>query len=105
MTPSQKKRETSGVSALSDPTGSGTGQDGLSPHLVSAVASGDRRASLEALRDHLAAALVDVDARYKAPLAKQLADTMRELDGIRDVKVVSPLDELVSKRAARIAAS
>ena len=69
--------------------------------LPATVASGDRRASLQAVRDHLAAALVEVDPRYKAPIAKQLADTMRELDGLADAKVVTPLDELVARRAAR----
>jgi type III secretory pathway lipoprotein EscJ len=76
-----------------------------SPRLPAVVATGDRRASLEALRDHLAASLLEVDVRYKAPLAKQLADVMREIDGLRDAKVVSPLDELRTKRAARSSAS
>lgn len=76
-----------------------------SPCLPEVVSTGDRRASLEALRDHLAASLVAVDVRYKAPLAKQLADVMREIDGLRDAKVVSPLDELRTKRAGRASAA
>ena len=73
----------------------------VSPRLVDVVATGDRRASLEAVRDVLAGALAAVDPRYSAPIAKQLADTMRELDGLADAKVVTPLDEINARRAAR----
>lgn len=76
-----------------------------SPRLVTVVESGDRRASLEALRDHLATALIEVDARYKAPIAKQLTDTIREIDGLPDAKVRSKLDDLAARRADRVAAS
>lgn len=69
--------------------------------LAETVTTGDHRASLEAVRDHLAKALVEVDPRYSAAIAKQLTDTMRELAGLRDAKVVTPLDELVARRAAR----
>jgi len=71
------------------------------PPVVGAARGGDRRAALEALRDHLAVALVEVDARYKAPLAKQLSDVLRDLDGLPDVRKASPVDDLTAARVAR----
>jgi hypothetical protein len=69
--------------------------------LSEVVAAGDRRASLEAVRDRVAAALVGVDDRYVAPLAKQLADVLRELESLPVPREVSKVDDLASRRASR----
>jgi hypothetical protein len=71
--------------------------------LAAVAATGNRRASLEALRDLLAKAMQDtsVAARDLAALSRQLTQVMAELEDLRDVKVVTPLDELRNKRAAR----
>ena len=53
--------------------------------LESVVGTGDYRASLEALRDTLAAGIAGAGERqliHLAPLAKQLADVMRTLEEI-----------------------
>jgi hypothetical protein len=68
--------------------------------LAKVVAAGDRRASLEALRDFLAARLEAVDPDKTAPLAKQLADVLRELSTLA-VPKGSKVDDLAAKRAAR----
>lgn len=68
--------------------------------LVEQVASGDRRASLEALRDMLAESLVEVDPRYRAALAKQLVEVLVALDSLPRTER-SRLDELADRRARR----
>lgn len=68
--------------------------------LAGRAASGDRRATLEALRDLLAAQLQNADREIPA-LAKQLRDTLAELDGLPDAKEVSRVDELNARRSAR----
>lgn len=65
-----------------------------------AASTGNRLITLQALRDALARALDDVDPRYAAPLAKQLADVMRELEDVTPAKE-SPVDELARARTAR----
>ncbi len=68
---------------------------------ISDVAStGDRRKTLEALRDHLAAQL-DAGDYPPAPIAKQLVDVMRELDGLPAAEEGSEIGELLSWREAR----
>jgi hypothetical protein len=55
--------------------------------IAPAVATGDYRRSLEALRDRLAAGIDGASSRqliHLAPLAKQLADIMRVLDEMPD---------------------
>lgn len=69
--------------------------------VASTAATGDRKATLEALRDHLAASIDDVDVRYVAPLAKQLADVLRELSELDVGGKGSTLDDLAARRAAR----
>jgi hypothetical protein len=70
--------------------------------IADSFSSGDRVASLSALRDYLAG-LVDVfDGAPKdiAPITKQLADIARELDGLSPVqRKGTALDELAARRA------
>ena len=68
--------------------------------LAGRAATGDRRATLEALRDFLAAQLQNAEKEIPA-LAKQLRDTLAELDGLPDAKEASRVDELNARRAAR----
>ena len=68
--------------------------------LAGRAAAGDRRATLEALRDFLAAQLQNAEKEIPA-LAKQLRDTLAELDGLPDAKEASRVDELNARRAAR----
>ena len=65
------------------------------------VRTGGYRESLEALRDVLAASVDQVDAKDRAPLAKQLADVLSRLDGLPNPEEVSRLDELARHRAIR----
>ena len=68
-----------------------------------AFASGDRVQALTALRDYLAG-LVDVHdgpAKDIAPITKQLADVVRELDGLAPMqRKGTALDELAARRSA-----
>ena len=67
-----------------------------------AFSSGDRVASLTALRDFLAGLVDDFDGAPKdiAPITKQLADVVRELDGLAPVqRKGTALDELAARRA------
>ena len=66
--------------------------------LVETVRSGDRRESLEALRDRLASVLVGAEPSNVAALAKQLREVMAELDGLDDGAEVDVLDELAARR-------
>ena len=61
------------------------------------AASGDRRATLEALRDLLAETITAAAPRDRAPLAKQLRDTMVELAGLPDPTTpVNPLQAILA---------
>lgn len=67
-----------------------------------AFSSGDRVASLTSLRDFLAGLVDDFDGAPKdiAPITKQLADVVRELDGLAPVhRKGTALDELAARRA------
>lgn len=76
--------------------------EGVVADLHDAVTSGQRIRSLEALRDYLSARLqATVDERSVAPIAKMLADVMRELADIKPAEEASPIDDLASKRATR----
>lgn len=66
-----------------------------------AAAGGSRRTALLALRDSLAASVDAVEDRYKAALAKQLADVLRELDSLPAAKETTPVDDLNARRTAR----
>ena len=72
--------------------------------LSEVVALGDRRASLVALRDFLAAQLL-VAERDVPALARQLTNVLNEIDAIPAPDVESKLDDLGSKRAKRRAAA
>jgi hypothetical protein len=72
--------------------------------LVSAAASGDRRATLLALRDELARRLVDAD-RDAAPLARQLTIVLREIEQLPVPGEKSRVDDLAKRRASRRAAT
>lgn len=79
--------------------------------LVTVAATGNRIATLEALRDRLALA---IDGEFHpdhgeckrahaqmAALAKQLGDVLRELDTLRPRQEASRRDEIAAKRDAR----
>lgn len=69
--------------------------------LAAVVQGGDRRKSLEALRDRLAADIDSADARLVPALAKQLVDVLRDIEGLREPEG-SALDDLAARRVARI---
>ncbi|WP_433519051.1 hypothetical protein ACQP2T_28140 [Nonomuraea sp. CA-143628] len=71
--------------------------------LVETVEGGNRRASLEAIRDKLAAELRETAGRDAAVIAKELRATIAELDGMPGGKERSTVDELAARRADRIA--
>lgn len=69
-----------------------------------AAQAGDRRKTLEALRDRLAEAIDDsMSAMGVASLAKQLAEVLVQIEELtpQDIKD-TPLDELKQRRADRI---
>jgi hypothetical protein len=71
--------------------------------LVAVVRSGDRRLSLESMRDQLAERLEGAEGRDAAVLSKELREVMKELEQIPTGKEVSTSDDLAERRAARIA--
>jgi hypothetical protein len=71
--------------------------------LVEAVQSGDRRASLEKMRDALAQSLEAAEGKEVAAISKELREVMRELEQIPTGKEVSTSDDLAKRRADRIA--
>lgn len=73
--------------------------------LAAVVATGKRRDSLEALRDHLAEELENAPAGIAiGPIAKELRTVMSELDALPDGKE-STVDDLAKRRASRRAAA
>jgi len=64
------------------------------------AANGDRRGTLEALRNLLARQLETAD-RDVPSLTRQLREVMAELEALPDPKETSRVDELNRKRAAR----
>lgn len=76
----------------------------MAVELIEIVATGDRRGSLEAIRNLLAARLPYAPPREVAPMARQLVDVIRELDELPDGEVASVVDDLAAARAARRAA-
>ena len=69
--------------------------------LPDVVATGDRRASLEALRDHLARQLANPETRDHAALSRQLREVIREIDELPTLQQESTLDDLANRRATR----
>lgn len=60
--------------------------------LITAARSGDKRATLEALRDKLAASVADCESgRDVAALSKRLMEVMNELDAMPKPRAESPL--------------
>ena len=67
--------------------------------LVKAAQSGNRRETLEALRDKIAASIADCESgRDVAALSKRLMEVMGELDALPKPKKESPLAK--AKRGA-----
>ncbi len=70
--------------------------------LVEAASSGDRLATLEALRDRLAR---DLDRAYEArdvaPLALRLTDVLAQIDAMPTSRQECAADEIAERRAAR----
>lgn len=67
--------------------------------LVKAAQSGNRRETLEALRDKIAASIADCESgRDVAALSKRLMEVMGELDALPKPKAESPLAK--AKRSA-----
>lgn len=60
-----------------------------------------RRVRLTELRDRLTCAVADAAPRELAPLAKQLRETLAELDGLPLAKEPTPVDDIATRRAAR----
>ncbi len=70
--------------------------------LPEVVPLGERRHSLEAVRDLLAVRLEAADERASAPLAKMLVDVMRELADLSDTgEARSVVDDLTARRTSR----
>ena len=68
--------------------------------LAGITATGDRRAALVALRDHLAKTLETAD-RDVASLARQLQAVLREIDELPTLQQESTVDDLANRRTAR----
>lgn len=66
------------------------------------AASGDRRATLEAMRDKLAADFDAAPPAVVAQIAGRLSAVLLELEEIGSSRTVSAVDELNAKRAARL---
>ena len=69
--------------------------------LVKAARSGNRRETLEALRDKIASSIQDCESgRDVAALSKRLMEVMGELDALPKPKKESPLSKAKAKRGA-----
>jgi hypothetical protein len=71
--------------------------------LAEVAASGDRRATLEALRTKLASEIENATGRDVASLSKELTSVMRELEAIPTGREESAVDDLAARRAQRLA--
>jgi len=70
--------------------------------LAAVIATGKRRESLEALRDHLAQELENAPAGIAiGPIAKELRTVLAELDSMPNEKEESAVDDLAKRRASR----
>ncbi len=70
--------------------------------LVDAAASGDRLKTLEALRDVLAASIMDADPDKRASLAARLTDVLAQIAELAPKeKAGDPLDEIAARRTAQ----
>lgn len=75
------------------------------PSIAAVASTGDRVATLEAMRDKLAADMDAAPPTVTAQLAARLQAVLAELAEIAAPKKVSSLDELDARRAARLAAA
>ena len=76
-----------------------TGPVSDSPSLVAAAASGDRAATLRALRDRLALEVeTSNSARDVAALSRQLTDVLSLIEALPKPAEGTPLDELTQRR-------
>ncbi len=73
--------------------------------LPAVVATGDRRKSLEAVRDLLADRLIEAGTREAATIAKELRNVMAELYSLPGEREGSKSDELAARRDRRRAAA
>jgi hypothetical protein len=73
--------------------------------IAAAALTGDRRATLEAMRDKLATDMDEAPPAVVAQIAGRLSAILVELDELGAAKKVSTLDELETKRADRLAAA
>jgi hypothetical protein len=64
------------------------------------AATGDRLATLAALRDLLAESLIDASPRDRASLARQLTAVLAELEAA-PTQEASPVDDLAARRSSR----
>ena len=71
--------------------------------VADAAKTGDRRQTLEAMRDTLATAFDDAPAAVIAQIAGRLSAILAELDEMATPGKVSTLDELDKRRQDRIA--
>ena len=69
--------------------------------VADAAASGDYRATLEAIRDQLAHQLERADPAVAAQIAGQLRQTLKDLAALPARKEGSKLDEVRARREAR----
>ncbi len=70
--------------------------------LAGIAKSGDRLATLEALRDRLAAEIDECQHRHDlASLALRLTDVLQQIDSMPQTQKVSRADEIAERRAAR----
>lgn len=69
--------------------------------LSAAVATGNRRTALEALRKTLASTIEVAEPREVAALARQLTIVLEQIAALPSAGEATPLDELTSRRAAR----
>ena len=84
----------------------GAPQEASDTSLAEVVATGDRRKSLEAIRDTLAERFVTTrSAVALAPIAKQLTEVIREIDSIPGEREDSASDDLAKRRRARRSAA
>ena len=74
--------------------------------IVEAATSGDARATLEAARDHLAAAIAVGPGNQHLPnLVGQLRAVLADIQALPDPIEVSTADEIAARRASRRGAS
>lgn len=64
------------------------------------VAAG-RRQALEAIRDRLAAELVEAEGRDVAPIARELRATLTDIEDLPSKREESPVDDLAEQRQKR----